>query len=45
MEKFSLSERYRLELHWLKVSFNQEGVCKLEGAYFKGPALSDEAGL
>lgn len=39
MEKFLLSERYRLELHWNKVNYEREGMCKLEGAYFSGPAL------
>jgi hypothetical protein len=39
--KFSLSERYRLELHWEKVIYEQEGVCKLTNAYFIGPVLSN----
>ncbi|MHA1833665.1 MAG: hypothetical protein ACTSV7_06700 [Candidatus Baldrarchaeia archaeon] len=38
--KFSLSERYRLELHWEKAIYEQEGICKLVNAYFIGPALS-----
>lgn len=40
MEKFKISERYRLELHWDKVKYGSEGVCELENAYFSGPALS-----
>jgi hypothetical protein len=40
MEKFLLSERYRLELHWQKAIYEQEGICKLESAYFSGPVLS-----
>lgn len=40
MEKFLLSERYRLELHWKKVIYEQQGICRLEDAYFSGPALS-----
>ena len=41
MEKFNLSDRYRLELHWKKAVYEQEGICKLEKAYFSGPALAD----
>ena len=41
MEKFSLSERYRLELHWESVSYDIEGKCKLTNAYFSGPALNE----
>ncbi len=37
--EFNLSERYRLELHWKKVSYEIEGMCSLAGAYFSGPAL------
>lgn len=39
MEQFLLSERYRLELRWKKANYEREGMCKLEGAYFSGPAL------
>jgi len=39
MSKFLLSERYRLEIHWKKAVYEKEGVCRLEGAYFSGPAL------
>jgi hypothetical protein len=39
--KFSLSERYRLELHWEKLFYDSPGICKLVNAYFVGPALSD----
>lgn len=39
MSKFLLSERYRLELHWKKAVYEKEGICRLEGAYFSGPAL------
>lgn len=41
MEKFSLSERYRLELHWSKVFYDTEGICKLSNAKFSGPALNE----
>ena len=39
MEKFMLSERYKLEIHWKKAIYEQEGICKLEECYFSGPAL------
>lgn len=38
---FSLSERYRLELRWEQCVYDNPGTCKLKGAYFCGPALSD----
>jgi len=41
MEKFSLSERYRLELHWKETIYEQDGLCKVIGAYFSGPALAE----
>lgn len=40
MEKFLLSERFRLELHWKNAIYERAGVCALTGAYFSGPALS-----
>ncbi len=40
MEKFSVSDRYRLELHWDKVEYKQ-GVCTFTGPYFSGPALQE----
>ncbi len=40
MGRFLLSERYRLELHWNDVKYDQEGICLLVGAYFSGPVLS-----
>ena len=40
MKGFSLSERFRLELHWKKVKYEQDGQCDLLGAYFTGPVLS-----
>lgn len=41
MEKFSLSDRYRLELHWQEVIYEKDGLCKFVGAYFSGPALQE----
>ena len=41
MQKFDLSDRYRLELHWKNASYNKEGVCELSDAVFTGPALTE----
>lgn len=41
MVKFTLSERYRLELHWSNASYTQDGICALGGTYFSGAALMD----
>jgi hypothetical protein len=41
IDQFSLSERYRLELHWDQTIYNTPGICKLVNAYFSGPALSE----
>ena len=41
MEKFLLSERYRLEVHWDDTVYDKEGECRLVGAYFTGPVLSN----
>jgi hypothetical protein len=39
--KFRISEKFRLELHWRSVKYDQEGIAKLEGCYFSGPALKE----
>jgi len=39
--KFRISERFRLEIHWRSVSYDQDGIAKLEGCYFSGPALKE----
>jgi hypothetical protein len=41
MQEFILSDRYRLELHWDKVRYNEEGICNLTNARFLGPALAE----
>jgi hypothetical protein len=41
MQKFDLTDRFRLELRWTKVAYTKEGVCKITGAKFTGPALAD----
>jgi len=43
MEKFLLSEKYRLELHWNGALYEKEGICKLKNTYFSGPALNQAA--
>ena len=35
-----LGEKFRLEIHWDKAVYEKEDMCKLEGCYFSGPALS-----
>ena len=45
MDKFELSDRFRLELHWGDAIYEQEGVCKLTDAYFSGPALQEAVRL
>lgn len=40
MEQFSFGEKYRLEVHWEKVSYG-EGQVKLIGCKLKGPVLSE----
>jgi len=35
-----LGEKYKLEIHWNKALYENEGLCKLQDAYFSGPALS-----
>ena len=39
MQEFIFSDRYRLELHWKSTVYEQDGVCKLNGACFSGPSL------
>lgn len=39
MDKFSLGEKFRLELRWEKASYDKEGICDLTAAYFSGPVL------
>jgi hypothetical protein len=41
MEKFSISEKYRLEVHWNQVSYNLDEIALLKGCYLSGPVLSN----
>jgi len=34
-----LGEVYKLELHWKRAVYEKEGLCRLENAFFSGPAL------
>jgi len=38
---FSVSDRYRLELHWSKAKYKVDQETMLEGCYFSGPVLSE----
>lgn len=42
---FRISEKYRLELHWEKAIYEQEGIAKLMGCSFAGPALKEAAAV
>jgi len=39
--KMLLGEKYRMEVHWTKVTYDIEQVATLEGCYFSGPVLGD----
>ena len=39
MQEFIFSDRFRLELHWKSTTYERDGICKLTGACFSGPAL------
>jgi len=39
--KFSISDKYRLELHWNKVMYKVDQEAILEGCYFSGPVLGE----
>lgn len=39
--KFRISEKFILEIHWDKAVYEQEGLAKLDGCYFSGPALKE----
>ena len=45
MERFSISEMYTLELRWDDILYENEGMCKVVGAYFTGPVLSHALGI
>ena len=41
MNKFLISEKYRLEIHWQKVIYEKDGLSRLEGCYLSGPVIKD----
>jgi hypothetical protein len=41
--EFSVSERFRLEIHWKKVIYNQEGIAEFTGCYLSGPVIKEVA--
>ena len=41
--EFSISEKFRLEVHWNISVYDQDGVAKLEGCYLSGPVLKEIA--
>jgi hypothetical protein len=45
MEKFLISEKYRLDVGWDKAIKEREGVLRLEGCRFSGPVLSEVVGI
>jgi len=38
-----VSNKYRLELHWQSVSYDDQGLANLKGAYLCGPVLKEAA--
>lgn len=45
MKEFNISERFRLEIHWDKASYNTDGEVYLEGCYLSGPVLREVASM
>jgi hypothetical protein len=41
--KFRIAEKYRLEIHWNKATYDKDGTAKLEGCYLSGPATKEVA--
>jgi hypothetical protein len=38
---FNVADRYKLELHWNKVIYEQDQIALLKDCYFSGPVLKD----
>jgi hypothetical protein len=45
MERFIISERYRLEIHWKKVKYEIDQIALIEGCYLSGPVLKEAVKL
>ena len=39
--EFSISEKFRLEIYWKRVTYERAGIAKLIGCYFTGPVIKD----
>jgi len=40
MKEFMISEKFRMEIHWKKVSY-KEGIDNIQGCYLSGPVLKE----
>lgn len=45
MKEFSISEKFRLDIRWNKVTYEQEGTAKLLGCCISGPAVKEVANI
>ena len=45
MEKFLISEQYRLDIKWDKAIREREGLVRLEGCTFSGPVINQVVGI
>lgn len=43
MEEFSISEKFKLEIRWNKIVYEQEGMAKLIGCCLSGPVIKEVA--
>jgi hypothetical protein len=41
MKKFLITERYRLEIRWSKVRYEDDEIAQVDGCYLTGPVLKD----
>jgi len=41
MKEFMISEKYRLEIHWDRITYDEEGIVKVKGCYLSGPVLKE----
>jgi hypothetical protein len=39
--EFNISEKYKLEIHWNRSVYEQDGAAKLEGCYLSGPVIKE----
>jgi len=45
MDKFLISEQYRLDIKWNKLIREKEGIAKLEGCTLSGPVINQVVGI